>query len=542
MAEKQQSLQDIIKQEYKNCMIDPAHFVRKYCKIQHPIRGSILFKMFPFQEDALKDFQNHRFNAILKSRQTGISTLTAAYALWLILFHDDKNVLVIATKQDTAKNLVTKVRHMHSNLPVWLKGKALEDNKLSLRFANGSQIKAISSSGEAGRSEALSLLIFDEAAFIDKIDEIWKASSSTLATGGTAIAVSTPNGMGNWFHQTWQKALAKEKIETKNNVITWNPINIHWSLHPERDQDWRDQQTELLGEKGSAQECDCDFIASGHTVIPGEVIQFYKDTYVEEPLERRGMGSNLWVWEPVDYNRKMGYLVVADVARGDGADYSAYHVFDLETMTQVAEFKGKVTTKIFGNMLLSIATEYNDALLVVENATVGWHAIQVVIDRGYPNLFYMSNDLKYVDVEHQMNINKYDPDTKMVAGFTTSARTRPLIISKLDEYFRDKAVTIKSIRTIEELFTFNWLNGKAQALRGYNDDLVMPLGIGLWVRDTAIKLKQEGIDLTAAAISSISVKRPYDGMYNSLDSTGGSDPYKMDVGNGDEEDLRWLLG
>ena len=82
-----------------------------------------------------------------------------------MLFKSDYNVLVIATKQDVAKNLVTKVRVMHDNLPVWLKGKALEDNKLSLRFKNGSQIKAISSKGDAGRSEALSLLVLGSTKF-----------------------------------------------------------------------------------------------------------------------------------------------------------------------------------------------------------------------------------------------------------------------------------------------------------------------------------------------------------------------------------------
>ena len=138
----------------------------------------------------------HDYNIVLKARQLGLSTLTAGYSLWMMLFHEDKNILVIATKQEVAKNLVTKVRVMHKELPKWLKQGCAEDNKLSLRYNNGSQIKAISSTGEAGRSEALSLLIIDEAAFIKNIDEIWTAAQSTLSTGGKCIALSTPNGMG----------------------------------------------------------------------------------------------------------------------------------------------------------------------------------------------------------------------------------------------------------------------------------------------------------------------------------------------------------
>ena len=161
------TIKEIIRDEYKRCSQDPVHFMRKYCIIQHPTKGKMYFNLYPFQEDSLRSISENRYSVILKSRQLGISTLTAGYSLWKMLFKSDFNVLVIATKQDVAKNLVTKVRVMHDNLPKWLKGKTLEDNKLSLRFKNGSQIKAISSKGDAGRSEALSLLVLDEAAFID---------------------------------------------------------------------------------------------------------------------------------------------------------------------------------------------------------------------------------------------------------------------------------------------------------------------------------------------------------------------------------------
>ena len=223
----QQTLKQIIKEEYSKCIKDPAYFMRRYCMIQHPTRGKIPFDLYNFQEDVLDDFQTERYNVILKARQLGLSTLTGGYSLWLMLFHADKNILVIATKQEVAKNLVTKVRVMHDNLPSWLKGKCIEDNKLSLRFANGSQCKAVSSSVDAGRSEALSLLILDEAAFIDKVEEIWTASQQTLATGGGAIILSTPNGVGNFFHKTWMEAEAgingfntiKSKLKDEYNHV-----------------------------------------------------------------------------------------------------------------------------------------------------------------------------------------------------------------------------------------------------------------------------------------------------------------------------------
>ena len=136
----------------------------------------------------------------------------------------------------------------------------------------------------------------------------------------------------------------------------------------------------------AAQECDCDFNTSGDTVFYSEFLEFYEQTYIKDPLEKRGADQNLWIWEPADYSRS--YLVVADVARGDGKDYSAFHVIDIETNTQVAEYKGQIGTKEYGNLLVGIATEYNEALLVIENASIGWATIQTVIERGYANLFY----------------------------------------------------------------------------------------------------------------------------------------------------------
>jgi hypothetical protein len=522
-----QSLKTIIAQEYQKCASDPIYFMKKYCMIQHPVRGKIPFHLFPFQEETLVDFKDHRYNIILKSRQTGISTLTAGFSLWKMLFNQDYNVLVIATKQEVAKNLVTKVRVMNQYLPSWLKLETVEDNKLSLRYANGSQIKATSAAGDAGRSEALSLLVFDEAAFIDKIEEIWVSAQSTLSTGGSAIILSTPNGVGNFFHKTW--------VGSEEGTNGFNNIRLHWSVHPERDQSWRDEQETLLGPKGAAQECDCDFVSSGDSVIDPQILQFYKDTYVQDPIEKGGFDGNLWKWQYPDYTKS--YIVVADVARGDSSDYSACHVIDIEASEQVAEYKGKLDTKDFGNFLVSLSTDYNNALLVIENANIGWACIQQVIDRNYSNLYYTNKDLKYVDTENQFS-NKYRAqDRNQVAGFSTTSRTRPLIISKLEEYIRDKSITIRSVRTIDELFTFIWNNGRAEAMRGYNDDLTMSLAISLWVRDTALRLRQEGVDLTKRAIDGISTYT-YNGVYGGTNND--DNPWQMEFGDGFEDLTKWL--
>jgi phage FluMu gp28-like protein len=171
------------------------------------MKGLIPFRLYPFQADLLETLIDHRFNIILKARQLGISTITAAYVAWMMMFHKEKNVLVIATKFNTAANLVKKVKAIIKNMPPWLRISEVSiDNRTSFVLSNGSQIKASSTSGDAGRSEALSLLVIDEAAHVEGLDELWTGLYPTLSTGGRCIALSTPNGVGNWFHKSYSES------------------------------------------------------------------------------------------------------------------------------------------------------------------------------------------------------------------------------------------------------------------------------------------------------------------------------------------------
>ena len=521
-----QDLKKIIRQEYLKCAKDPVHFMKKYCNIQHPQRGRILFNLFPFQEKVLQLFQKNPYSIILKSRQLGISTLSAGYSLWLMLFHKDKNVLCIATKQETARNMVTKVKFMYDNLPSWLQIKAEENNKLSLRLSNGSIIKATSASSDAGRSEAVSLLLIDEAAFIDQIGEIWASAQQTLATGGGAIVLSTPYGTGNWFHKTW--------VSAENQENDFLPIRLPWNVHPERDQAWRDRQDELLGDpRLASQECDCDFSTSGDIVFYSEWIEFVEQTTIKDPLERRGADQNLWVWESADYSRD--YMISADVARGDGKDFSACHVIDIETNTQVAEYRGQLPPKEFGYFLTGLATEYNNAMLVVENANIGWATLDAIKERGYNNL-YQSPKSDQMTAESYLRV--YEGNSEMVPGFTMSMRTRPLCINKFREFVGDRSVTIRSKRLLDEMKVFVWKNGRPEAQSGYNDDLVMSFGIGMFLRDTSLKFQQESLDRARAALGSVkSNKVQHSGGYS---ANNVKNPYSMDV-NGKKENINWLL-
>jgi hypothetical protein len=135
--------------------------------------------------------------------------------------------------------------------------------------------------------------------------------------------------------------------------------------------------------------------------------------------------------------------------------------------------------------------------------------------------------------------NKYRAQEKnMVAGFSTTMKSRPLIIAKLEEFFREESVVVRSNRLIDELFTFIYNNNRAEAMVGYNDDLVMSFAIGLWVRDTALRLRTEGIELTKKTLNRL---QDVEGVYTEED-VQKNDSWDWEVGKDKKrESLEWLL-
>jgi hypothetical protein len=471
---------------------DPTYFTVNYCRISHPQKGLIPFKAYDYQKDLLTDFNDYRFNIILKARQLGISTITAAYVAWLMLFHRDKNILVVATKLQTATNLVKKVKAIIKNLPDWMRiSEIIVDNRTSFELSNGSQIKGSSTSGDAGRSEALSLLIIDEAAHVERLDELWTALYPTLSTGGRCIALSTPNGVGNWFHQNC--------VEAEAGTNDFYMTTLMWDVHPDRDKKWFEKETRNMSRRQIAQELECNFNVSGETVIHPEDIEWYLQK-VTAPEYRVGFDRNYWIWQK--HRPESGYLIVADVARGDGKDNSAFHVFELETMEIVGEYVGKPTPDDFADILYGVASEYGNPMLVIENNNIGYAVLKKLVDKGYPNLYHSrKGDHQYVDpVSAQWQSN-------VIPGFTTSSKTRPLIVAKMEEFMRNKLIKINSNRLLSEMKTFIWHHGRPQAMRSYNDDLVMSFAIGCWVRDTVIVESQKSVEYDKQMISSISTSK-----------------------------------
>jgi len=467
---------------------DPSYFINNYAKITHPLKGLVPFKTYDYQQDILKDFEDHRFNIVLKARQLGLSTITAAYVVWLLLFHREKNVLVLATKFHTAANLVKKVKSILKNCPDWIRiAEVAIDNRTSFELTNGSQIKASSTSGDAGRSEALSLLVIDEAAHVEGLDELWTGLYPTLSTGGRCIALSTPNGVGNWFHKTY--------VEADQGGNDFNSVCLPWDVHPERDKEWFEKETKNMSRRQIAQELECSFNMSGETVFHPEDIGRIEES-ICEPKYKTGFDRNYWIWR--EYDSSVAYLLSADVARGDGKDYSVFHIFDTVSMEIVAEYQGKITPDIFSDMIYNAGKEYGNCMVVVENNSVGFTVLDKLKEKQYPNIFYsIKSTHEYIDPVLA------ETATNAVGGFTTSQKTRPLVIAKLEEFVRNKLIKVNSSRLFNEMKTFIWNHGRPEAMRSYNDDLIMACAIGCWVRETALVENKRNIEYNRAFLDTM---------------------------------------
>ena len=497
-----------VKEEILRCGRDPVYFINKYVKIRHPTRGLIPFATFPYQDRTLEQFHKKRFNVILKPRQMGFTEITSAFIVWLILFHPNASVMCLSTKSETAKNVIRRVRTALKNVPRWLLISDIEtDNKTSIELSNGSWVKSVAKSADAGRSEALTLLVIDEAAHIEGFDEIWTGIRPTVSAGGRIIMLSTPNGVGNVYHRLYDDA-----ISNKND---FNAIRVEWWEHPEHISDlstdpktgkktssWFRKETKALSSREIAQEYECEFLASGDTFFTPDVMELVRKSLLPNFTTEKG----LQIYSEPDPG--VQYIMGVDCATGKGADDGAAHVFNIQSMEQVAELNMKMLPNEYAAAIVQLGYKYNKALMVIENNAVGLAVLEHVKLMAYPNLFYAKKGAKAGD-------RLGDPGSAMEGsmpadythGVMTLGPNRSFMLSKLEELVRTGAVTFHSARFLSEMETFIWNNGRPEARSGKHDDLIMAAALAVWVRDNLYGGVYNTPDLTKAMLGAMHIGR-----------------------------------
>ena len=505
MRTKQELIREITK-----CGRDPLYFINTYAKIQHPIRGLLTFKTYPYQDDCVRAFLDHRLNIMLKGRQLGMTTITAAFIAWFIIFNRDKNVLMVSTKGEVAKDTIRMIRTIVRYLPrdIGQICRLTTDNKHSLEFTNGSRVKATTTSADAGRSQAVSLLFVDEVAHIEKMDELWTGIWPTLSTGGRAILASTPNGTANFFYRTYKQAQAYEtsfncRFGTYTNPADPNEVyndRFMWWVHPEHDAAWFANETAGKSARDIAQEYECNFNTSGDTFLPGSTIQILQ-LKCSEPLARTFDDRNLWMWREPD---RMGiYIIACDVSSGFAADYSAFHVLRVDgLLEQVAEYKGRIPADDLGELLMLVSKEYNNATIACENNS-GWsgQTMQRITDAEYPYIYWTGRTQnKHVDIYNSAQIAEALP------GYRVTSRNRGEMLAKLEQYIRKSDIVLHSQRLVDEFQQFIVMNGRPQAARSAHDDLIMALAGGIWIREESFMSSYRNADMAKALLGATSKK------------------------------------
>lgn len=408
----------------------------------HPKKGKIRFKLFPFQKSVLLSFLTERFNIILKFRQAGITELISLFCLWYAMYHPHKNIQIISIKERTAKRVLRRIKFMYENLPDHLKvpvvnGRGDElGTSTEVEFANGSMITSIPTTEEAGRSEAASLLVIDEAAIVRWASVIWASAFPTLSTGGRAIINSTPYGVGNFYHSLWEEA-----ISPKGNGFV--PIRLFWWMHPWFDEKWYQEMSTALGPRRTAQEIDGDFLTSGHSVFDLAEIKELEASIEEIQWKEVSMNGQLYVREDAVPGDE--YFIGADVSTGRAKDYSTFSIMNQDGR-EVAFFKGKVSPSRLARLLGEYGMKYNRAMVGNESNDIGLATTEKLQADGYPNLYYSRKVLRKKGESRKQ--------VELIPGWYTNLKTRPLMINKLEEDMRQGNLELCNKFFCREAYTF----------------------------------------------------------------------------------------
>ena len=452
-----------------------------YVKVTHPVRGLVPFKLYPFQKRIVGELENNRFNILRKFRQAGCTTIASAYALWLAVFKRDQAIVILSKGDTEATEVLDRIKVMYEELPSYMSPGISEDNKHTLKLKNRSVIKSRPSGKQSGRSLAGSFLIIDEAAFVESIDTIWAAVYPIISTGGRAFILSTVNGLGNWFFETYSKAL--------ENANSFNAIDIRWKEHPEyfrtpgfeyiyeemsqrkpplNIDDWEKITKSNMPRKQWLQEYECEFLGTGDTFVDGAILSHLAENIDENYYTKYNNRMRVWK-EPEPF---YDYIIGVDTALGRDRDYSAAQIVNLYNGEVVAEFySNKTPINEFAAILNKEGMYYNTANIVVERNTVGNHVVDLLFNHHeYENLWHDDNGLP---------------------GFQVTLKNRDVILSELEEAIRTNVLKINSQRTLNELNTFVInSSGKITADRGRHDDLIMSLSLAnhilKYTRDTSL--------------------------------------------------------
>lgn len=550
------------------------YFIEKYLYTFDATKGKKTpFVLFPRQRVFLETLANNRNVVSIKPRQCGITTLTSAWATAQCAFADSdapETILCIGNKLDLAQQLITKIRDFLIQVPRWYWGDEyyspdpkseknfksifIKDSKSELELFNGCRIVARSSGENAARGiSAVSILILDEAAFIENGTAVYATAAATMSSNPNSktVMVSTPNGKDLLYYNTYRLALARENnfiaVQFRwyqdpryNKNLKWfkknkNTGEVKWIIEPTIDNTgavkYDEKHWEELVQKGwtprspwyeemcksfnndkvkIAQELDVSFVGSSDNVIDPEYIDMQEKLNVREPLEemKDQLVEDTWFWKPPIEGHR--YIASCDVSRGSSEDFTAIEIIDMDgrdendrpIVEQVAEYYGRKLGDEVGELLYNYATLYNNAYVVIDCTNgLGDVPLFTLIHKGYKNLFYDDSELKKYTVQQTSKPYKLD-NVDVMPGFHMQGNRYP-VLSNFANMVRNNEFKIRSVRVINELNT--WIfKGEAKRMDhmdGSHDDAITCLAMGLFVMLFSYKKMEKAQDKDKAILN-----------------------------------------
>lgn len=454
--------------ELARCTLSPEYFIRTYCYIQHPTKGKMKLALFDYQEGLIDSYHNYRYSISLLPRQTGKSTCAAAYLLWYAMYKPDSTILIAAHKYSGAQEIMQRIRYMYEFCPDFARQGVTSYNKGSIEFDNGSRIVAQATTDNTGRGMSITLCYLDEFAFVKPriAQEFWTSLSPTLSTGGKCIITSTPNMDDDQFAQIWKQAnknIDEFGNETDTGVNGFKPFKVHWSEHPDRDDDWAAEERAKIGEERFRREHECEFISFDETLINS--LYLADMSLGMDPLRRSGQVR--W-YDKI--NDGETFLVGLDPSLGTGGDPAAIQVFAIPGMRQIGEWQHNKTPvqsqiKILKGILEEIETEAPNSEIYysVENNTIGEAALITIKEMGEENI----PGLFLSEPRRRGNVRRFRK------GFNTTNSTKLSACAKFKRWVEEEHMKIRSKNLTREIKTFVAVGNSYKAKEGETDDLVM---------------------------------------------------------------------